>query len=298
MTSYNTDGTVGPWAEEKLDCLSKYLSAYTTIKKRFKGYFYVDAFAGAGKALSRKDQHIEQLTEDLFDLSGWTKDKDIKEYTEGSPARALSIQNPFSKYVFVETDDKKKAKLEGFILENYPRIPFQVLQEDANSVLVNRVVNNPRIDWKEYRAVAFLDPFGMQLPWSTIQKIANTKAIEVIINFPVGMAIQRLLQKHGEISSERRQNLDTYFGSPDWEEAVYDERLDLFGSNKVKVQDSGHSLARWYCARLKEEFGYVSSARLIRNSSGGHLYYLIFAGPNAVGASIANDILSQGEIVS
>ena len=47
---------VGPWAEDKLECLRKYLAAYTTIlrKQRFKGYGYVDAFAGAGTAKIRK----------------------------------------------------------------------------------------------------------------------------------------------------------------------------------------------------------------------------------------------------
>jgi len=301
MTSYNTDGTVGPWAEEKLECLSKYLNAYTTIlrkQEQFRGYFYVDAFAGAGKAPTRKDGVEEKQLEDLFELSNWTEDKDVKEYTEGSPTRALSIEHPFSKYVFVETDKKKREKLEAFIRENYPGVSFQVLPDDANSALIKRVVNNPNIDWKRYRAVAFLDPFGMQMPWSTIQKIAKTQAIEVIINFPVGMAIQRLLHKFGQISTERRTNLEEYFGSSEWESAVYDERTDLFGTSKVKVPESGHALARWYCNRLKEEFGYVSSARLIRNSTGGHLYYLIFAGPNATGAKIADEILCQGEVIS
>ena len=46
---------VGPWAREKLECLRKYLHAYTTIfnetkkKRRWpEGYFYINAFAGPG----------------------------------------------------------------------------------------------------------------------------------------------------------------------------------------------------------------------------------------------------------
>ena len=35
---------VGPWVQEKLGCLRKYLQAYTTIlsKRKFEGYFYID----------------------------------------------------------------------------------------------------------------------------------------------------------------------------------------------------------------------------------------------------------------
>jgi three-Cys-motif partner protein len=43
----------GNWTEEKLECLKKYLSAYTTIftknpKARHFQTIYVDAFAGTG----------------------------------------------------------------------------------------------------------------------------------------------------------------------------------------------------------------------------------------------------------
>ena len=59
---------VGPWAEEKLDCLRKYLTAYTTILKdtRFR-YFYLDAFAGPGSLEIRAgDDYFG--TDEWFDL--------------------------------------------------------------------------------------------------------------------------------------------------------------------------------------------------------------------------------------
>lgn len=44
---------VGPWAEDKLDRLRKYLSAYTTMMKGqsswCEGYHYIDAFAWPGE---------------------------------------------------------------------------------------------------------------------------------------------------------------------------------------------------------------------------------------------------------
>ena len=49
---------VGPWVQEILVCLRKYLNAYTTIlsKQRFNGYFYIDAFAGPGTLKIRHEQ--------------------------------------------------------------------------------------------------------------------------------------------------------------------------------------------------------------------------------------------------
>ena len=50
---------VGPWVQEKLEYLRKYLHAYTTILSKqqwLKGYFYIDAFAGPGTLKIRQQQ--------------------------------------------------------------------------------------------------------------------------------------------------------------------------------------------------------------------------------------------------
>jgi three-Cys-motif partner protein len=64
----------------------------------------------------------------------------------------------------------------------------------------------------------------MQVPWSTIEALAKTKAIEIIINFPLGMAIQRLLTKSGDIPQDWQVSLDTFFGSNDWHTLVYESK--------------------------------------------------------------------------
>ena len=94
MTSYNRDGRVGPWAGEKLEFLSKYLSAYTTILRKqdwCKGYLYIDAFAGAGKAEVRSSNRFELSAQDLlFDVSEFGReDADAQTYIDGSPYVAL-----------------------------------------------------------------------------------------------------------------------------------------------------------------------------------------------------------------
>jgi hypothetical protein len=46
---------------------------------------------------------------------------------------------------------------------------------------------------------------------------------------------------------------------------------------------------------FRSVFGHVSTARLIKNTRGNPLYYLIWAGPNATGLKGAEHILSKGE---
>lgn len=302
MTSYRQDGTVGPWAHEKLECLGKYLSAYTTILRKqpwCDGYFYVDAFAGAGTAPLRESRGAEDpVHQQIFeDLSQSTGDEGRATYVEGSPHVALEIEHPFSRYYFIDLNSNHIARLES-VKNSYEHArDVRILSEDANDAIVKTILADQTINWRKSRAVIFLDPFGMQVKWKTIAAIAKTGSIEIIVNFPVGMAIQRLLARSGDISERRQSTLDEYFGTSEWREVVYEESSDLFGPRIDKVTDSGHKLARWYQGRLSDAFGYASPARLIRNSSGGHLYYLLWAGKNQTAARIAKDVLNQGEAI-
>ena len=77
--------------------------------------------------------------------------------------------------------------------------------------------------------MVFLDPFGMQVPWKTIADIGKTGIIEILINFPVGMAIQRLLKRTGQFSEKERGRLDDYFGTSEWYDLLYSTQEGLFG---------------------------------------------------------------------
>jgi three-Cys-motif partner protein len=156
------------------------------------------------------------------------------------------------------------------------------------------LIHDARFDWKRWRGVVFLDPFGMQVPWKTISDIGDTGALEIFLNFPLGMAIQRLLKRDAKFSSRERARLDEYFGDPGWFDVAYPESRGLFESIRAKAPNAEELLVKWYRNRLAALFGYVSEAYLVRNSHGGHLYFLVFAGPNKTGAKIANDILRGG----
>lgn len=277
---------VGPWAEEKLDCIRKYLSAYTTILKdaRFSGYFYIDAFAGPGSLKVRPGEDPAQ--------SSLLESPEYARYLAGSPRVALEIKYPFTDYVFVERDPVRVAQLKELQLEYSARRNIHIREQDCNSYLDHLL--SERRPWRRWRGVVFLDPFGMHVPWNTIAKIGGTRAIEVIINFPLGMAIQRLLPRDGQFTPKRKQTLNDYFGTDEWFDLVYDTQTDMFGRRVVKRQESADILIKWYKKRLEEVFGYVSTAREIQSTSGRPLYYLIFAGPNKTGARIADHVLRQG----
>ena len=193
MTKKPKDHSVGPWAKEKLDALGQYLGFYTTVLKKqghwLHGTIFVDAFAGPGLSRVRTKEKAAEPP-GLFGPDP-ESDKAETEFLKGSPRVALDVANPFSAYIFVERDPLRLSELNALKAAYQSKRNITVTEGDANAALQGWLSSG--IDWSYHRAVVFLDPFGMQVPWSTIEALAKTKAIEVIINFPLGMAIQRLL---------------------------------------------------------------------------------------------------------
>ncbi len=294
MKRSHTENTVGPWARQKLNGLEAYLDSYTTAlsKQRFK-LVYIDAFAGAGK--SRIRGAWENADESDLLLLDEKFRKEESEFVEGSPRRALSLARPFSEYFFFDADNVR-AQLLKELQDEYPDRQINIGIGDGNS-LVQALL--PSIDGPNTRGVAFLDPYGPHLRWSTVQALGTTKRFEVIINFPLGMAINRLITRSGDIPNNWRADLNACFGGDEWEKLVYSENRDLFGdTDRQKVDNAAERLLEYYATRLKDVFGHVATPSVVRNTRGSPIYYILWAGPHPLGRKIADYILRLGDRVS
>ena len=141
----------------------------------------------------------------------------------------------------------------------------------------------------------------MQVDWETIRAIAETEAIDLWYLFPLGVAVNRLLKRDGNISETWRKRLDAIFGSEDWYEAFYKKtvRRDLFGetSQTIKMADF-ETISQYLVMRLETIFPGVAQNPLpLFNSRNVPLFLLCFAAANKKGAPtairIAQHILSR-----
>lgn len=294
MSKRPKDNSVGPWAKEKLESLERGLEYYTRRLKNqpYWEKIYIDAFAGPGLSTVRtKPKEEPGPMFDLFsgDLDGDPVEQEV-EYLKGSPRVALDLKNPFDRYIFVERDPKRLQELEAMKAEYNGARVIDIKPGDANTALLDFVRG---ISKRSHRAYAFLDPFGLQMPWSTIEALAATEAIEVMINFPMGMAIRRMMPKSGDVPPGWHISLNTFFGTDEWRQYAYEEVTDLVGKRTLKFSDSEVRLMEWYRKRLQFAFGHVSEPQLITNTRGGRLYYLIWAGPHPAGLEGADYILTM-----
>jgi len=289
----------GDWTDDKLNLLAKYLMAYRTIfsknpRARYFKTWYVDAFAGTGSR-STPDAALKpaSLFQDVYD------DAETKLYRDGSAQIALRLSSPFDRYFFIEKTKSRVDELRTTIEINhaklFPRCIFK--HGDANDVL--KTWCNER-DWGKERAVVFLDPYGMQVEWTTVKSLARTRAIDVWYLFPLGVGVTRLLTRDGKIEESWQNRLDLLFGTSEWRSRFYATQTNtgLFGEQDfVRRNVTVENIRGFINERLSSCFARVAKGKVLRNSKSSPLYLLCFAAANERGApkalKIAQDILKD-----
>ena len=276
----------GDWTDRKLEVLARYLRAYTTALGRqdfTKGY--IDAFAGTGYRHARNDNDSAADQDLLFpDLAVF----ETQGLLDGSARVALQSTPHFDKYVFVESDPTRCKHLEELGTE-FPDLAgrIAVRNGEANAE-IQKLCSK---DWRKHRAVLFLDPFGMQVEWRTIQAIASTRAIDLWLLFPLGIGVNRLLTRTGEIPPAWRKRLDLLLGTTDWYDEFYsfEPEPTLFDpSNERVVKATTATIGRYFNDRLRSAFpGVANEPGVLRNSSNNPLYLLCFAVGNESAKNIA-----------
>lgn len=282
----------GSWTEEKLGLLKEYLDAYQTALKfqHFKK-LYIDAFAGTGFRTGKLARNQPDLGFPEF-----------SQLAKGSAVVALEVTPSFDEYVFIERSRRRLSQLKRNLREKYPaRVgAMRFRRGDANQE-IQKVCETT--NWRDTRAVLFLDPYGMQVEWETLRTIAETKRIDTWLLFPVGMGVDRLLPKNGQIPLEWQRALDRMLGEKDWRTYFYkfDIAKNLFGeTERMPIRQADFPrIEQYFLSRLRSIFPAVGNQGFPLSNSKGYLMYLLcFACSNPSPAArkaalaIANHLLN------
>lgn len=267
----------GNWTEAKMEIVVDYAKAYLIImnKQSWVKTLYFDGFAGSGL------------------IGAIDKEESVK----GTALRILDINQPrpFDIYYFVEKDEKNKTALENKISSNYFGKNVHIIKDDCNKKLVD-MANFLRKN-KEYRALAFIDPYGMTVNWSSIEVLKGL-GIDLWILVPTGVGVNRLLIKNNQnIPEAWLVKLEKFLG------LTRDEILTHFYSSKtistlfgdetfINKQESAISkIGELYSKRLLTVFNFVSESFVMRNSNNSIMYHFMMATNNKTALKLANDVI-------
>jgi three-Cys-motif partner protein len=171
LSEYTKHNFGGPWTTEKLDILSNYINAYTTALKGlpFKK-IYIDAFAGTGYRTpkSRVTPEADLFQDEPLDID--------EKFLSGSARIALQATHPFDEYIFIEKNSRRCRGLTA-LREEFPHLAdrISIRKADANTVIAEVCAELK----SNSRALLFIDPYGMDVNWKTIEVIAGTRKIDV-----------------------------------------------------------------------------------------------------------------------
>lgn len=253
----------------KLEVIEQYLSMYqSALKLTGLRTLYVDGFAGTGEV---------PLTENR-DLS---PDADVNTVLSGSAERALKVDPPFDRYIFIDNRRKCIAALKERFKNSANGHRVTYAADDANSVIKALCANE---QWKAQRGVVLLDPFGSQVDWSTIQAIAATKALDLWYLFPAGLSVFRQIGNDGLVHDTHAPSINRIYGTDAWQSAFLtpSRQEDLFGGPpKNEKTVTPESAADFMQKRLGKVFeGGVLDQMIPLGQHSYASYYLLFAWGN------------------
>lgn len=295
----------GPWTEQKLDTFEKYVKAYLAIMNNNRDRYdwkliYFDGFAGSGSRTMEDASNEIQETSELFE-SEITLDE-LQVY-QGAAERVVGIEKEcrgFDYYYFIETDKNSRNALELKLSSYKTEGKKFYLSDDAN-IAVRKLANTLRKNSK-FKALVFLDPFGMQIDWESISLLEGL-SVDLWILIPTGVIVNRLLERNlnKEVGLKHAEKLETFFGIPEKEIIEYfyhEEQLPtLFGNEETvvtKTENAIKKIADIYKKRLLTIFPNVTPQPLVLYN--GHnlpIYHFAFASKNSVGGKIAQQIIDK-----
>ena len=260
---------IGYWSEVKLAILGEYARLYNQILHSNRLHsVYIDGFAGAGHHKAKGSDRI----------------------IEGSPARALNVRPAFGEYHFVDMDPARAGALAGLGEGNKS---VHVYEGDCNEVLIQEVF--PQVRWEKYqRALCILDPYGLHLDWQVIKAAADSKVIEIFLNFPVmDMQMNVFWANPDRVTEENRNRMTRFWGDESWKESAYTPVQGLFG--EMTEKNPIDAITRAFQARLRQAAGfrYVPDPIPMRNTKGAIVYYLFFAAHNRTAGKIVKYIFER-----
>ena len=267
----------GNWTERKMEIVVAYAKAYLTIMKEqpWAKPIYFDGFAGSGIIETEEEEEV----------------------IKGTALRILDIIEPssFDLYYFVELEENHRAELERRVQENYFGRNAHVVKADCNDKLVKMAEFMSKN--RNYRALAFIDPYGMSVNWSSIESLKGL-GIDLWILVPTGIGVNRMLKTDGNISEPWYIKLEKFLGlSKDEIKRIFYREVSyqsLFGeeiTHQIKEANSINKIHHLYRERLKSVFKEVSEPFVLRNSTNSIMYHFMMATNNKTALKIANDII-------
>jgi three-Cys-motif partner protein len=238
---------VRSWSLEKYNLVGCYCDIFTSgMKNKWDQLIYIDLFAGAG----------------------YSKIKETGKVYKSSALIAMSVPNPFTKYILCEQDPERFEALKTRVERDFSHLNYELILGDSNQNIdpvLNSIPNFKR--GNTLLPFCFVDPYSLDLSFSTIAKLGKN-LMDFLILQALHMDANRNFEKYFK---DENQKVANYLGNDQW-------RDDLEKDECANRKDFVKFLADQYQIKMIS-LGYKPEKHMhqIRsNEKNLPLYYLAF----------------------
>jgi three-Cys-motif partner protein len=250
---------VGAWTLDKLALIAYYLPKFAELcTEKAHGWYFVDGFAGIGANSSP-----EFAT------------------AKGSALLGVTQEPPASRALLVELNADDAAILEHRVQPHSERV--RVICGDTNRVLPTALGSD--LTNLYLPAFCVLDPYGLNLNWSTVEACAKHRAYgtpyELLVYFSTPGAARSAGVRAPGFMEANQARLNLTFGGDAWRAIA-----EMQQEGRLATGDAGRRYLDLYESQLRE-LGYTEILhRPAVRQDGNLVYHLVFASGNAVGRNI------------
>ncbi|WP_245506307.1 three-Cys-motif partner protein TcmP [Rhizobium leguminosarum] len=273
----------------KLSLIEAYLKAFNTaLRPQFSELWYIDAFAGTGDRIIKQGAVPATLLPAI---------EEKIERRRGSAQIALDITPAFDRVIFMEKN-KRYCQALARLKAQYAGRRIDIVRGDANAAIESEI---QAMKWVGKRAVMFLDPYGMAVNWTTLERIRKTEAIDVWYLVSLAGIFRQATRDPLKMDQKKRAAITRMLGTDEWVDAWYNapKKEDLLGSYDEAYQRIAdvQAIESFVEKRLKSLFPKVLPPKRLKNANGVPMFSLFLAisnpAPKAIGLAtkIGNSIL-------
>jgi three-Cys-motif partner protein len=189
-----TSPEVGGWAETKYRLLALYDELFATgMKNKWDQRVYIDLYAAAG----------------------YSRVQGTNKFLKGSPIIALTVTNPFDKYIFCEENEDLLSALKARVHRIAPQANVAYVPGTCDTEIERICEEIPK--WSPSNKVLSLclvDPFDFGLKFKTLRRLSSV-FIDFVVLLAVGMDANRNYDHYVDGNSTK---IDEALGNMEWRE--------------------------------------------------------------------------------
>jgi three-Cys-motif partner protein len=261
-----TTPEVGSWAETKYRLFALYDELFSTgMKNKWHQRVYLDLYAGAG----------------------YSRIQGTSKFLKASHIIALTVANPFDKYVFCEESEDLLNALKARVTRIGPEADVAYILGNCDDEIEKIYKQIPKASsTNKVLSLCLVDPFDFGLKFETLRKL-STVFMDFVVLLAIGMDANRNYEHYVDGNSRK---IDEALGNTEWR-----ERWKATG---IRRSDFRRFLAREFC-RSMECLNYLKRPldrmKQVRSAEKNlPLYYLALFSRSETAFKFWDDVLTYG----